>query len=321
MAEERNLGTARAPESVGDDDATKEELQRRMEEARESISHTVNEIKETVTQQYQNVRETISQSLDWREQYRRRPVAFSMGAAGVGLLVGYSVGGAIFGDSDDLVERYYEAEGEDGDGYNLTGEGRRGGRDLEQSGYAEQAIAGGAYGSTAYASAAPAMPAAPAGYGQGAPGRMQSEATQAYGGGSSAADFGTPDSRPSYSSGYQSSPAATAEESEPKGPGLFERFKETQAYDRLQQEISTLGNRAVEELSKTARTVVLPALLNKLKDMIGLDLGTQREVAERSRLEQQAAHAQQNTGSAGAGARTSGAGGASGQAGGAGYGV
>ncbi|MCA1592717.1 MAG: hypothetical protein LC754_08720 [Acidobacteria bacterium] len=68
----------------------------------------------------------------------------------------------------------------------------------------------------------------------------------------------------------------------------MERFKETQAYDRLQQELSTLGSRAVEELSKTAQNVVLPALLGKLKDLIGIDLGTQREVAKRSKLEHEA---------------------------------
>ena len=73
MAEERYLATARALDPDGDTDATKEELQRRMEEARESITETVSEIKETITNQYQNVRESISQTLDWREQYRRRP--------------------------------------------------------------------------------------------------------------------------------------------------------------------------------------------------------------------------------------------------------
>src|SRR5215212_2470860 len=99
MAEERTLGTARAPETdTADDELTKAELQRRMEEARESITQTVSEIKDTVTTQYQNVRESISQSLDWREQYRRRPVEFSVAALGVGVLLGYSIGGAVFSD-------------------------------------------------------------------------------------------------------------------------------------------------------------------------------------------------------------------------------
>ena len=248
MAEERNLATARAPEAADAEsdavDPTKAELQRRMDEARESITNTVHEIKETVTNQYQNVRETISQQLDWREQYRRRPVVFAAGAIGVGALVGYSLGGALFGSDDDLADRYYEAEGE----YDDTQVSVRADRS-----YAAQAITGGAYGSTAAASPL-------------------------------AGDLS--DVRPSYSSGYEATPAPVAEE--PSGPGLFERFKETQAYDRLQQEVQTLGSRAVEELSKTAQQVVLPALLGKLKDLIGIDLSTQREVAQRSKLEQQA---------------------------------
>src|SRR5918912_123176 len=95
MAEEGTLGLKRASHAGDDDDVpSKEELQRRMEEARESITQTVSEIKETVTNQYDAVRESISQTLDWREQYRRRPVAFAIGALSVGAIVGYSVSGA-----------------------------------------------------------------------------------------------------------------------------------------------------------------------------------------------------------------------------------
>src|SRR5947208_13082085 len=103
MAEERNLGLARAPETSDDADATKVELQRRMEEARESISQTVTEIKDTVVNQYQQVRETISDTLDWREQYKRHTLPITIGAVGVGFLVGYSVMGAFKsgGDGDE----------------------------------------------------------------------------------------------------------------------------------------------------------------------------------------------------------------------------
>src|SRR5437764_4587347 len=220
MAEERHLATARAPETSTDDEATKAELQRRMEEARESITQTVSEIKETVSTQYQNVRESISQTLDWREQYRRRPVTFAVGAGVAGLVVGYTVGGLVMGEPD-LVERYYESEGED---YETTDDGNA-------------RAGGGAVRAAAYAPpvARPAAEAAP---------------------------------RPSYSSGYE----AETKAAEPEKPGLLERFKETQAYDRLQHELGNIGNRVVDELSKTAQQVVLPLLLNKLKDLIGLDL-------------------------------------------------
>jgi hypothetical protein len=55
-------------------------------------------------------------------------------------------------------------------------------------------------------------------------------------------------------------------------PGLLERFKGTSAYDRLQTEVSSLGDRFIDELSSTAHKVVLPALFNKIKEMFGVDL-------------------------------------------------
>lgn len=275
MAEERTLGTARAPETdTADDELTKAELQRRMEEARESITQTVSEIKDTVTTQYQNVRESISQSLDWREQYRRRPVEFSVAALGVGVILGYTVGGALLGDGSELNERYYDAEGDDYDMDESVV------RTPSERAYASQAILGGAYGSSAYAQPQ-ATAAAP-----------RTEA-------SDDAAYDAPQPRPSYSSGYEATPAASSlVASEPEKPGLFERFKETQAYDKLQAEVATLGSRAVEELSKTAQSVVLPALLGKLKDLIGIDLSTQREVAQRSKLEHEATAASAATTSA-----------------------
>src|SRR5215212_9450320 len=101
MAEERNLGLARASEDSSDVDPTKAELQRRMEEARESISQTVSEIKDTVVTQYQQVRETISDTLDWREQYKRHTLPFTVGAFAAGALVGYTVMGAFKGGDDE----------------------------------------------------------------------------------------------------------------------------------------------------------------------------------------------------------------------------
>jgi hypothetical protein len=276
MAEERNVGLARANESRIDDDdatdATKAELQRRMEEARESITQTVTEIKDTVTQQYQQVKDTINDTLDWREQYKRHPLPFTVGAFGVGALLGYCVANAFSGDGDEAGD-YDEAESFDRieSGFDQMQDASRP--------YAATPITGAPHAATAYQSpsnvAAQAAPEASEGSGV-RQGLMR-------------ADVG-PDTRPSYSSGYKGSTAAeVAEEEETKGPGLLQRFKETKAYDRLQDELSTLGERAVEELSRTATTVVVPALLNKLKDMIGIDLSTQREVAKRSQMEHQAA--------------------------------
>jgi hypothetical protein len=283
MAEERNLGLARAPEALDNEDATKAELQRRMEEARESISQTVTEIKESVVNQYQQVRETISDSLDWREQYKRHTLPFTVGAFAVGALVGYSVMGAFSGDEDDDYDTEDAAFDRIEQGFGQMQPASRS--------YAAAPITGAAHAPTA------SVRASHQESGEGHEiGNREAEAA----------------ARPSYSSGYRAptappqafassaAPVAAEEEEsdEPKGPGLYDRFKETKAYDKLQGELSTLGERFVEELSRTAQAVVVPALLNKLKSLIGIDLSTQREVAQRSRLEQQTARTTAGTASA-----------------------
>ena len=191
MAEERTLGVARAPE-VAEENFSKEELQLRMEEARDSITQTVTEIKETVVQQY----ETVKDALDWREQFKKRPVAWSLGAAGVGFCVGYGIASAIKGESGS--GRYVSSE---------------------NHAYAGQPITGRSY---------------------------------------------TP-----LSASLDASEKANGKD---EGPGLLERIKETRAFDRLQQEVGTLGDRLVEELSTTAQTVILPAFIRKIRDLVGADL-------------------------------------------------
>ena len=102
MAEERTLGLARARETSSEtwvDEPSKEELQRRMEEARDSITNTVTEIKENVAQQVENVKD----ALDWREHFKRQPLAWSLGAAGVGFFVGYGIAAAFTGDDRDEI--------------------------------------------------------------------------------------------------------------------------------------------------------------------------------------------------------------------------
>ncbi len=249
MAEERNVGTARAAETIpSDDETTKQELQRRMEQARESITQTVSEIKDTVSTQYQSVREGINEALDWREQYRKRPVAFHIGAVSIGFLIGYGLASAssngrrrgedysVFDVSE--VDEDYEDASDASDYQSYSGKG-----------YAAGARSG-----------------APVSYAR------QTNAI----------------AEP-VSNRYESS-----DTQEPQKPGLVERFKETKAFDRLQHEVASLGDRFVDELSHTAQAVVLPALLGKLKDMIGIDLGAQQKEAKRSTLEQQSTEARNN---------------------------
>jgi hypothetical protein len=203
MAEERTLGLARAPE-VTDAELSKSQLQHRMEEARDSISQTVTEIKETVAHQVESVKD----ALDWREQFKKRPVAWSLGAAGVGFCVGYCIAAYAKGDEAE-TDTYWPAE---------------------KYGYAGQPILG----------------------------QPQSVAA--------------------------TSATGLTEKSNGKdeGPGLIERFKETRAFDRLQQEVGTLGDRLVEELSTTAQAVVLPALIKKVREWIGADLSDKTQAQSSS---------------------------------------
>jgi len=194
MAEERTLGLARAQEQTAEE-PSKQELQRRLDEARDSISHTVTEIRETVANQVQAVKET----LDWREQFRKRPVVWSAGAAGVGFLVGYGVTALIKGDGGraSSYDKAYES-------YDRYAQ--------ESKSYAAQPI-------------------------------LQAGAhTDSYEEGNGKHD---------------------------KGPGLFSKLTHTQAYQKVKDEAGNIGDAVVHEISNTAKTVVLPALMKSLRDFIG----------------------------------------------------
>jgi hypothetical protein len=193
MAEERTLGLARAPEYTTEE-PSKEELQRRLGEARDSITNTVTEIKETVANQVQAVKNT----LDWREQFKRRPVAWSAAALGVGFATGYCIASVAKGDDSDYhsaIDRYGE----------------------ESRYYASQGLVGGA------AMAAPG----------------------------------------------QSTIHSKQENGTHSGPNFFQKVANTQAFERVRNEAGNIGDAVVEELSKTAKTVVIPALITSLRNFIG----------------------------------------------------
>ena len=77
-----------------DAEPTKEELQRRMDDARQSLSATVEEIKDTVEDQYASVKATVTGILDWREQFQQEPILWSVGALTAGFALGYTLGRA-----------------------------------------------------------------------------------------------------------------------------------------------------------------------------------------------------------------------------------
>ncbi len=191
MAEERTLGLARA-QDLTTEEPSKEELQRRMGEARDSITNTVSEIKETVANQVQAVKDT----LDWREQFKKRPVVWSAAALGAGFCTGYCIATYVKGDSGEYhsaIDRYGE----------------------ESRYYATQGIA----------SSAPMT--APVHVKQG---------------------NGT---------------------HHDTGPNFFQKLTNTQAFEKVKDEAGNIGDAFVQELSKTAKTVVLPALITSLRNFIG----------------------------------------------------
>jgi len=72
--------------------AQKELLERRAAKARGSIRTTVSEIKDTVGSRVQDVKETIEGVSDFREQFAKEPVVWSLGALAAGFALGYTLG-------------------------------------------------------------------------------------------------------------------------------------------------------------------------------------------------------------------------------------
>jgi hypothetical protein len=276
MAEEGTLGLGRASSARDDDDEpSKEELQRRMEEARETITQTVTEIKETVTNQYYSMKETVSDALDWRHHFRKNPIAFSVGALSVGFLVGYGLTGSLKGNGG---KREGYPSPEESDVYART--------DATPSRYEDERDEA-ARRSVFHGGSFAAQPITDG-----------TSATSDYERSGSFEEAQTDESDYARSQGGSVSymPPRAERDVTPQKPSLFERFKETPAYDRLQAEVSTLGDRFIEELSKTAQTVVLPALFNKIKELFGVDLsGKQGQSSQGSQQQQSQSGGQTST--------------------------
>jgi hypothetical protein len=86
-------GQARGPRS-GDEELLKDDIRRRVEAARESVAEAVSEIREAATEKYESIKDAVAEC-DWRDEVKKHPAAWSLGALGVGLLAGCAVSGAI----------------------------------------------------------------------------------------------------------------------------------------------------------------------------------------------------------------------------------
>jgi hypothetical protein len=81
-----------AREIEGHRELSKRELQRQMERTRESLAETVDEIKETIGQEVSAVRKTVTGVLDYREEFQKEPLVWSLGALSAGFALGYTLG-------------------------------------------------------------------------------------------------------------------------------------------------------------------------------------------------------------------------------------
>lgn len=83
------------PETGANQEPRKRQLQRQMEQTRESLSETVSEIKETVDHEVRAVKKTVAGVLDYREQFQKEPLVWSLGALSAGFALGYTIGYAL----------------------------------------------------------------------------------------------------------------------------------------------------------------------------------------------------------------------------------
>src|SRR5881392_4252330 len=70
----------------------KTELQRQIGQTRDSLRDTVEQIQDTAEQKYQAAKETVSDVLDYRDEFQKEPVIWSLGALSAGFALGYTVG-------------------------------------------------------------------------------------------------------------------------------------------------------------------------------------------------------------------------------------
>lgn len=191
-------------------------------------------------------------SFDWRAQARQRPVTVSIGALCVGMIAGYSFGGA------------------------LTKRGRR-----------PASFRG--YSATIPAPALKTIPTPSTKVIPAYTAEASRKVVSAPYEGSSQEQITTNATAPStfdrstlnetsettrdYSrsdgNGYQDRLGAKARRKPRQESKLLARFKQTSAFDRLQVEMSRIGDQLIDELSNIGNNVVLPAVTGKINQLVG----------------------------------------------------
>jgi hypothetical protein len=83
---------AEATLNRSEENLSKRELQRQMEKTRASVSETVGEIKETVGEQLATAKQAVTGVLDYRHEFQKEPLVWSLGALSAGFALGYTMG-------------------------------------------------------------------------------------------------------------------------------------------------------------------------------------------------------------------------------------
>jgi len=79
-------------EQTTSQEAHKKGLQRQIRRTTDSLRDTVDQIQDTAEQKYQAVKKTVSNVLDYREEFQKEPVVWTVGALSAGFAAGYAVG-------------------------------------------------------------------------------------------------------------------------------------------------------------------------------------------------------------------------------------
>jgi hypothetical protein len=79
-------------EQTTSQEAHKKGLQRQIRRTSDSLRDTVEQIQDTAEQKYQAVKKTVSDVLDYREEFQKEPVIWTVGALSAGFAAGYTVG-------------------------------------------------------------------------------------------------------------------------------------------------------------------------------------------------------------------------------------
>jgi hypothetical protein len=83
---------AEAALNSSDENPSKRQLHKQMERTREAVAETVGEIKETVGEQIATAKQAVTGVLDYREEFQKEPLVWSLGALSAGFALGYTMG-------------------------------------------------------------------------------------------------------------------------------------------------------------------------------------------------------------------------------------